>query len=409
MKLAFLNHSQLSPHHKHQLKTRAIGLALGLITTLTVPHIWCGRGAEDWYRGDKQTQIRLARSVEAWANKDLQQDQFHTGSSEFNGEWLLMTYQFAGLGFGQTARKHPELRAQYAYMMQRCSARLLEPDARMFDSAAWTEDALKSLKGSHGHAGFLGYTNTLLSYERWLNSEGGTSDKTARTRVASDDAVNDSITEALLRRLSASSTGLIETYPGEMYPVDNCVGVASIALHGRATGRDYSAFISKWCANLRKRYVDPKSGMLYQSVDPETGAPVGAPRASGTLFSAYFLSFVDAQLSKDLFAAVQRNQVTHVAGFGAICEYPAGYIGELGDIDSGPVVFGLSTSGTAFALAGARIHGDEALFRDIYSTLYLVGTPIDRGDRENFLIGGPLGDALLFALMTAQPEAEVMQ
>ena len=79
----------------------------------------------------------------------------------------------------------------------------------------------------------------------------------------------------------------------------------------------------------------------------------------------------------------------------------------MGDVDSGPVVFGLSSSGTAFALASARIHRNRALFQDLDSTLTLFAAPTDTGEGEHFLLGGPIGDALLFALLTAQPESEL--
>ena len=147
--------------------------------------------------------------------------------------------------------------------------------------------------------------------------------------------------------------------------------------------------------------------MLYQALDPETGDSVDQPRASGTLFAAYFLSFVDPALSRELFEAVRRNQVRSFAGFGAIREYPSGTPGETGDVDSGPIILGLSSSGTAFALAGSRQNGDPETFTALYRTLYLFGAPQPVGDRDTFLIGGPLGNALFFALLTAnRPEEE---
>jgi hypothetical protein len=380
-----------SPSRRRKIIRSFVSVALFAVTTAIVPHLWCGRDAARWYRGDADVQEGLARGVATWVDQDLGTDQYHTGSSQFNGEWLLMTYQLAGLGFGQTALTHPESRARNLPMLRKCCARVLKSDAASFDAAAWSEDPVKTLTGKNGHAGYLGYSNVVLSYDRWIDP------------AAPDGAVNDRFTAALVRRMTASSTHLIETYPGEIYPADNCVAAASIALAGRATGRDYSPLLKAFCTSLHTRYLDPKSGMLYQSVSSETGVPEGAPRASGTLFAAYFLSFVDPKLSADLFAAIRRNQVSHAAGFAAIREYPDGYSGPMGDVDSGPVIFGLSTSGTAFALASARMHGDEALFRELESTLTLVAAPTSTREGNKFLLGGPIGDALLFALLTAQP------
>ena len=105
-------------------------------------------------------------------------------------------------------------------------------------------------------------------------------------------------------------------------------------------------------------------------------------------------------------------------GFGATREYPPGQPGS-GDVDSGPVVLGASVSATGFTLAASRIHGDRTTFTRTWATAYLFGAPVDRavsreGDDEageaevasaarNFGLGGPLGDGLMFALLTARP------
>ena len=90
-----------------------------------------------------------------------------------------------------------------------------------------------------------------------------------------------------------------------------------------------------------------------------------------------------------------------LTGFGGVREYARGHEGG-GDIDSGPVLFGVSVSATGFALAGARASGDRGLFTSLYRTAELFGVPVDRGAGRRFATGGPLGNALLLAMMTAE-------
>ncbi|MBI2390441.1 MAG: hypothetical protein HYV09_12700 [Deltaproteobacteria bacterium] len=90
-------------------------------------------------------------------------------------------------------------------------------------------------------------------------------------------------------------------------------------------------------------------------------------------------------------------------GFSAIREYAEGHRGA-GDVDSGPVVLGVSVAATGFALAPARAHGRRAEFERIFRTTALFGVPIDRGGRRRFLTGGAIGNALLLALLTSGPE-----
>ena len=84
----------------------------------------------------------------------------------------------------------------------------------------------------------------------------------------------------------------------------------------------------------------------------------------------------------------------------AYAEYPAGHAGA-GDIDSGPVLFGLGVSVTGFALAGARLHGDRQVFTELYRTVDLVGVPLSDVHGRHFMSGGPLGNAILLAMTGA--------
>jgi hypothetical protein len=147
--------------------------------------------------------------------------------------------------------------------------------------------------------------------------------------------------------------------------------------------------------------IDSKSGMLYQSADAHSGAIHDKGRASGTTISVYFLSFADAELSGQLFKAIATTQRSNVAGFTGIREYPPGQDG-LGDVDSGPLIMGLSPTASVFALSGARLTGNQDLFQALYRSLDVFGSFSDNKNSIASQIGGPLGKALLLAMVTAQ-------
>lgn len=92
----------------------------------------------------------------------------------------------------------------------------------------------------------------------------------------------------------------------------------------------------------------------------------------------------------------------NLAGFGAMREYPSGRSGN-GDIDSGPVVLGASVSATGFALASSRLHGDRETFVGLYRTAHLFGLPVGDSAGFRYVSGGPLGNAILLAMLTAGP------
>jgi hypothetical protein len=271
--------------------------------------------------------------------------------------------------------------------MRQCIERLLSPELRAFDAKMWQEDPLEGLGGENGHAAYLGYLNLLLGLHRLA---GGS---------AYAD-LNDRITAALIRRLTASPIKLAETYPDEIYPVDNCFVIGSIGLHQAATGSDHRELIRDWVEHARRRYVDPKSGLLIQAVNRHDGSAADAPRGSGTALGVLAVYYADPAFARELYGGIKQTLAAAWFGFGAVREYPPGSK-ERGDIDSGPIILGYGLSATGFAIAGARMHRDHDYFRNLFATAHLFGAPFDRGDGREYLSGGPLGNAILFAMLTA--------
>jgi hypothetical protein len=73
-------------------------------------------------------------------------------------------------------------------------------------------------------------------------------------------------------------------------------------------------------------------------------------------------------------------------------------------VDSGPVVLGVSVSATGFALAPYRAFGHPASFERVFRTATLFGMPTATANGSWYRTGGPIGNALLFAMMTSGPE-----
>jgi hypothetical protein len=208
------------------------------------------------------------------------------------------------------------------------------------------------------------------------------------------------VTAALARRLELSPHAAIETYPGESYPADIAAVAASIALYDRATKVTHRTLLERWLPTFLDRYVEPSSGLLYQSIDAGAGKPLGPARSSGSAIAVYFLSFVDDDAARRVFGAVARRRASFL-GFGGIDEYPAG-AGGSGDIDSGPLLFGVSASASAFALSGARLYDERSLLTELLRTASLVGMPIETEGRLSFISGGAVGNAIVLAALTAR-------
>jgi len=359
-----------------------------------VPHRVCEREADAWFDGEPARVDALAAQVAEWTKTDLMPRDFVTGSSRFDGEWQFGTYMMAAMGFGQVVLERPERREESLARMERCLDMALSRDVRAFDTSAWSEDALDALDGPRGHAAYLGYAGVALGLHRNLRTSSHFSE------------LHDRIVAALVRRLDAAPAGFLETYPGEVYPVDNAAVFAAIALHARALGRPVPAVFTRGLAALRDKGVDRTTGLLVQAVRFEDGSPRDRARASGTALAAYFLGFADEPMSSALHRALAKEQFRTVLGFGAMLEYAPGSSGRA-DIDSGPTPFGFGVSATGFALGTSRMHGDRETFSALYATAHLFGAPFDENGTRTHTTGGPLGDAILFAMMTAPQKGRI--
>ncbi len=74
-----------------------------------------------------------------------------------------------------------------------------------------------------------------------------------------------------------------------------------------------------------------------------------------------------------------------------------------GDIDSGPLLFGISASATVVAVRAARVNGDEALAVDLLTVIDVGGVPRERCYGLGLL---PVADAFL-AWARAAPSPSV--
>lgn len=371
---------------------RLAALAAALLASRLVAPWWCGRDASRWMDGDRALADSLAAECIAFETRDDAARAAPAGD-RFSGEWALVTHQMIALGLAQIALAHPEERARLAPEVTRAALKSFRPEMRDFGTRAWRgEDAMASLAGPHGHA-YLAYSALALGMARLL-------DPAFPRPVARQ---HDALVAAYERRLLASPTGLVETYPGEAYPTDTAAVAAAIAVHGRATGVDHARVLARWEALVEARQIDHASGLAFQRMGALDGHPHDAPRGSGTALAAYFAGFADRAIARDLADGLWRHE-SSFWGFGAIREYGEGYSGG-GDVDSGPVLLGVSVAATGFALAPARAFGQRAVFEHLYRTTDLFGAPVaGDGGRLRFLPGGPIGDALLLAMLTSGPE-----
>ena len=365
-------------------------MAIAIGATRIGAPVWYGREANAWLDGDEQVVRALSAELVGFETADSA-TRAADAKNRFAGEWALVTHQMTALGLAQVILAHPEWKSAYAATMRTAALRSFLPEMRDFGTRAWGgEDALESLSGNHGHA-YLAYSALAVGMARLVDPAGFPAD-VARA--------HDALIAAYERRLLASPTGLIETYPNEAYPTDVAAVAAAIAVHGRATGIEHTRVLAHWARQVRTVQIDRASGFVHQRMSVD-GKPHDVPRGSGTGLAAWYAGFVDRSLAVELTSALLSHERS-LFGFSGVAEFDArqGH----GDIDSGPVVLGVSVAATGFSLASFRAFKHRDAFTRLFRTTTLFGLPARRGEALCFRTGGPIGNALLLAMLTSGPE-----
>lgn len=267
--------------------------------------------------------------------------------------------------------------------------------ARALAEARW---ALAHADGPEGRAVFdpslrPPYGVFHAGWTTWLRAGvvrlGGT-DELDRLRDGAA-ALADAFTQSLD---SDGGSPFLAAYPGQAWPCDSVVGIAAVAISGDLTGTERAPLVARWLAAADARR-DPATGLLAHRADLPSGAPIEGARATSQTIVLRFLREVDpAGARRDWRRFVDRYRST-VPALPGIREYPRGHDGA-GDVDSGPLVLGLSGSASAVALGDAALYGDRRTARRIAGLAEAAGLGLTwRGERR--YVGGavPVADAFL--------------
>jgi hypothetical protein len=242
---------------------------------------------------------------------------------------------------------------------------------------------------------YRGWTNWLRGGVLSLQPAGQRDPGEAR-RFADDSA-------ALAAAFDASASPYLTAYPGQAWPVDSTVAVASLRLHDALLPPRYGETVRRWLAGVRQR-LDPRTGLLPHRVRPDTGEPVEVARASSQSVIQRFLVDVDPAFAREQYLRFRDRYVVWPLGLGpAVREYPRGLDGP-SDVDSGPLPLGVSLSATVVTIGAARVEGDTALADALARYGELAGVPVETPSTKRYAFGLlPVGDAFLAWAKAARP------
>ncbi len=198
--------------------------------------------------------------------------------------------------------------------------------------------------------------------------------------------------------LRTSRTGFLAGYPQQYWPCDTVVAAGSLARAAALLDEPrWLTTLGTWRATISGS-IDHRTGLLPHRVDVDGRALDGPRGSSQSIIQAFWPDVsraLDGGVDLATWARFREAFVVRKVGLVGVREFPRGSSGQ-GDVDSGPLIFGVSASASAVSLAAARAVGDEHLADDLVREADLLGLPLSWAGQRRYGFGVlPVGDAFL--------------
>ena len=208
----------------------------------------------------------------------------------------------------------------------------------------------------------------------------------------------------IARALRNAQTPFIESYHGQTWPADGVYGLAALALHDALFAPRYRGDIQRYVTMLTAR-LDPQIALPPHSADPKTGEAVIEARGLSSAVMSRMMCEVDPVLGKQFYERTRTHFVdAHMGILPGVFEHRDHRGG--GDIDSGPLLLGISGSASAIMIGAAHCYDDDALADALMASMHAVGVPL--ADRYGFGVL-PVGEAIFESSRTSRPWAQATQ
>lgn len=309
--------------------------------------------------------------------------------SYYGPQWSIYSCVMFIAALSNIARIWPDQREKCLERIEKLLPLLLSEELRRYDTREWHEDALASLHGNKDHLTYL----SLLAWSISLYRLAGGCNRY--------DQLFKDCCEALHRRMLRSKNLNLRSFPDKPFFSADFL-VALVAFHNYTlvfNDSRFEATIDRWLSLSDTVWKNPKTGLLVSTLYTNRKGPV---KGCYTGLNNFWLSLLD----RPSFASDQYNRMKkHLAQIGklsGIREYLYKSPKLAFDPNSGPVVEGMSPSGTAFAIGSATFHGDWQFRNEMLATAQKAGGDVHKKGMRHYKLGefALVGEATVLAMRT---------
>ena len=310
---------------------------------------------------------------------------------QFQGEWALYSCSMLSKVLSNISILYPEAKQESINTIDSLIQIVKSSELRQYDKMRWGEDPLDSIAGDKSHISYLSHLAWMISNYRKI----GGGDKY--------NALHDSLCEGMNRRILTSECMNLPTYPGEdIYIPDMLVAIVALSDYAKQNNGKYQTTVNSWIQRAKSEWIDSETGLLRSFLSLDGDTSVKSPiKGSYSTLNTYYLTQIDPEFAKEQYAHLKEVFLkdSWLAGFK---EYPdgSGFLGM--DVDAGPIIFGLSPSGTAFGIGCATYFNDIDLRNDLLKTAEIAGHTVSWNRKRCYLLANIalVGEAITLAMRT---------
>lgn len=235
---------------------------------------------------------------------------------------------------------------------------------------------------SHG-AFYVGWSTYLLGQKLKLDHS------------IADDSIGVSIfkerCEAIAQAFDSSGNSYLPSYHQGTWPADNILCLAALNLHDQFLEDSFGKTRANWLNTIKKQ-LDPDTGLIPHSIFENTRS---VARGSSQALMLNFLHEIDSSFARAQFDLFKEQFVAYRLGLPGIREYPKETSG-VGDIDSGPVIFGIGGAASIVGIKTMSVYGEWELHQALRNSVAGFGLSFEFGSRRTYLLGAlPIADAFI--------------
>lgn len=309
---------------------------------------------------------------------------------EFGGQWAIYSCSMLMFALGNISKLYPDQKDACIKKMENLLPIVMSEEIRNYDTLMWKEDALKTLDGSKSHMTYLSILAWTISLYKLA---GGLSDEY--------DDIYKQCCEALARRMQLSRDFNLPSFPnGIVFLPDMLVTIVALVNYGKIYDDRYEDAIIRWVEKAKVEWIHKKTGLLIAKYHPSRRS-VRTVRGSYSALSCSYLTLVNDDFAKeqyDIFRKVFRQNGKLVG----IKEFLNKSPKFLFDYDAGPIINGMSPSGTAFALGAATYFEDWELRSQLLRTADIAGATVKDKNSRHYRLGeiALVGEATVLGMRT---------